>query len=588
MENLVKTFHIAERSPGILGALRGLAHRRYRSINALDRISFEIEAGELVGYIGPNGAGKSTTIKVISGILVPDSGRCEILGRVPWRDRISHVGNIGVIFGQRTQLWWDLPVIESFELLRDIYRVPTPIYSSTLEDLVQVLELDPLLDVPVRQAQLGTAYAMRSRRCAPTPALDLFLDEPTIGLDAVTKLAFRDFIKRFNRDRGVTIILTTHDMDDIEALCERVIVIDEGRIRSDGTLEALRQSITPERRLIVDLMEQDVSIADPYAIVTRREGHRVHLSFDPEISPPAELHRPDRVPVSCARSLRRESSDRGNRRSDIRPEKPVSSYAAILSANFRILLQYRAAAIAGLATQLFWGLIRVMIFEAFYRSTTADQPMNLDQVTTYIWLGQAFIMLLPWNLDRQIHDLIRSGLVGYELLRPVDLYNLWFARALAFRTAPTLLRALPILTLALLFFGMGPPDSVAAGVAFAFSMIGAVLISCAFTTLLSITLMWTVSGQGVASVGAVSVSILTGMISPHPILPGLGPDHHQRAALSWHCRHSLTVSTSVTSLPATRILPLGPPICLDHRPDLGRPVAPRPRRPSPRDAGRLA
>ncbi len=289
MENLVKTFHIAERSPGILGALRGLAHRRYRNINALDRISFEIEAGELVGYIGPNGAGKSTTIKVISGILVPDSGRCEILGRVPWRDRISHVGNIGVIFGQRTQLWWDLPVIESFELLRDIYRVPTPIYSSTLEELVQVLELDPLLDVPVRQLSLG-----QRMRCDLVAALlhqpsILFLDEPTIGLDAVTKLAFRDFIKRFNRDRGVTIILTTHDMDDIEALCERVIVIDEGRIRSDGTLEALRQSITPERRLIVDLMEQDLSVADPFATVTRREGHRVHLSFDPEITPTAEL-----------------------------------------------------------------------------------------------------------------------------------------------------------------------------------------------------------------------------------------------------------------------------------------------------------
>ncbi len=289
VENLVKTFHIAERSPGILGALRGLAHRRYRNINALDRISFEIEAGELVGYIGPNGAGKSTTIKVISGILVPDSGRCEILGRVPWRDRISHVGNIGVIFGQRTQLWWDLPVIESFELLRDIYRVPTPIYSSTLEELVQVLELDPLLDVPVRQLSLG-----QRMRCDLVAALlhqpsILFLDEPTIGLDAVTKLAFRDFIKRFNRDRGVTIILTTHDMDDIEALCERVIVIDEGRIRSDGTLEALRQSITPERRLIVDLMDQALPFSDPHATVTRLEGHRVHLSFNPQVTPPAEL-----------------------------------------------------------------------------------------------------------------------------------------------------------------------------------------------------------------------------------------------------------------------------------------------------------
>ncbi len=197
----------------------------------------------------------------------------------------------------------------------------------------------------------------------------------------------------------------------------------------------------------------------------------------------------------------------------------MSSYAAILSANFRTLLQYRAAAVAGLIAQIFWGLIRVMIFEAFFRSTTADQPMNLDQVITYIWLGQAFIMLLPWNVDRQIHDLIRSGLVGYELLRPVDLYNLWFARALAFRTAPTLLRALPILTLALLFFGMGPPDSVAAGVAFAFSMIGAVLITCAFTMLLNITLMWTVSGQGVAIMSAVAVTILTGMIVPIPFFP---------------------------------------------------------------------
>ena len=197
----------------------------------------------------------------------------------------------------------------------------------------------------------------------------------------------------------------------------------------------------------------------------------------------------------------------------------MTSYAAILSANFRTLLQYRSAAIAGLVTQVFWGLIRVMIFEAFYRSTTADQPMTLDEVITYVWLGQAFIMLLPWNLDRQIHALIRTGMVGYELLRPVDLYNLWLTRALAFRTAPTLLRVIPLLALALLFFGMGPPDSVAAGVAFWFSMIGAVLISCAFTTLLNITLMWTVSGQGVAALSAAAVTMLTGMIIPIPFFP---------------------------------------------------------------------
>ena len=152
-------------------------------------------------------------------------------------------------------------------------------------------------------------------------------------------------------------------------------------------------------------------------------------------------------------------------------------YAAVLSANVRTLLQYRAAAIAGFTTQIFWGFIRVMIFQAFFRSSTAAQPMTVDEVVTYIWLGQAFIMLLPWNRDNQIHALIRSGLVGYELLRPVDLYNLWFARSLAFRLAPTMLRAIPLLTLALLFFGMDPPDSPAAGVAFVLFLVGALLLN---------------------------------------------------------------------------------------------------------------
>ena len=289
VEDLVKTFRIAERSPGVWGALRGIMHRRYRTVSALDGVSFEIEPGELVGYIGPNGAGKSTTVKVISGILVPDSGRCEILGRVPWRDRVDHVRDIGVVFGQRTQLWWDLPVVESFELLREIYRVPANDYAVTLDELVQVMDLSPLMDVPVRQLSLG-----QRMRCDLAAALlhrpsILFLDEPTIGLDAVSKLAFRDFIKRFNRERGVTVILTTHDMDDIEALCTRVMVIGEGVILYDGTLEALRESIAPERRLIVDLAEPDAAVSDPDAVVMRREGRRVHLSFDPRRIPPADL-----------------------------------------------------------------------------------------------------------------------------------------------------------------------------------------------------------------------------------------------------------------------------------------------------------
>ena len=197
----------------------------------------------------------------------------------------------------------------------------------------------------------------------------------------------------------------------------------------------------------------------------------------------------------------------------------MRAYAAVLSANFRTLLQYRAAAIAGFATQIFWGFVRVMIFEAFFRSTTAAQPMNVDEVTTYVWLSQAFIMLLPWNRDSQIHALIRSGHVGYELLRPVDLYNLWLSRSIAFRLAPTLLRAVPLLMLALLFFGMDLPSSPAAGAAFFLSMIGALLISCALTTLLNITIMWTISGVGVANLSYVAVTLLAGFVVPIPFFP---------------------------------------------------------------------
>ncbi len=282
VENLIKHFRVAERSPGLLGALRGVVSRRYHTVDALDGVSFSIEPGELVGYIGPNGAGKSTTIKIISGILVPDSGRCEIMGRIPWEDRKAHVGRIGVVFGQRTQLWWDLPVIESFDLLRDIYRVPRSDYIRNRDEFIAVLGLESLLDTPVRQLSLG-----QRMRCDLAAALlhspsILFLDEPTIGLDAVSKLAFREFIRRFNRERGITVIITTHDMDDIEALCERVIVINSGRILSDGPLEELRRRITRERLLVVHLLDESAAISDPDAVVKRREGDRVQLGFDPD------------------------------------------------------------------------------------------------------------------------------------------------------------------------------------------------------------------------------------------------------------------------------------------------------------------
>ena len=289
VDNLIKAFRVAERRAGVRGALVGLARRRYRTVRALDGVSFSLGEGELLGYIGPNGAGKSTTVKILSGILVPDSGRVEVLGKTPWKHRIETVSQIGVVFGQRTQLWWDLPVVESFELLRDIYRVSQREYERSRDELVELLQIAPLLDTPVRQLSLG-----QRMRCDLTAALlhrprILYLDEPTIGLDAVSKLAVREFVRRLNRDRGVTVILTTHDMDDIEALCRRVIVIHEGGIFLDGTLEELRGRVTRERRLIVDLVNENGQVSDPDAEVISRGPRRVTLRFDPQQIAPADL-----------------------------------------------------------------------------------------------------------------------------------------------------------------------------------------------------------------------------------------------------------------------------------------------------------
>ncbi len=288
VEDLAKTFRIAERTPGLFGAVRGLVQRRHRDVAALAGVSFGVRSGELVGYIGPNGAGKSTTIKVLAGILIPDGGRVEVDGRVPWRQRVEHVRRIGVVFGQRTQLWWDLPVVESLEMLRHIYRVPEERFRAQRAELVELLGLAEFLDKPVRQLSLG--QRMRADLAASLvhgPSI-LFLDEPTIGLDAVSKLAVRSFVKRLNRERGVTVILTTHDMDDIEALCERVIVIGGGTILSDGTLADLRKRVTRERWLTIDLAEGEIEEV-PDAAVISRDGARVCLAFDPEVVSPAAL-----------------------------------------------------------------------------------------------------------------------------------------------------------------------------------------------------------------------------------------------------------------------------------------------------------
>ena len=289
VENLTKTYRISERDPGLLGAVRGLWQRRHREVQALAGVSFSLERGELLGFIGPNGAGKSTTIKVLAGILRPDGGRVEVGGHNPFDDRARHVGRIGVVFGQRTQLWWDLPVGEGFDLLRDIYRVDPQRYRTTRDELVALLHLERVLDQPVRQLSLG--QRMRAEIAAALlhePEL-LFLDEPTIGLDAPSKLAVRDFVRRANRERGTTVLLTTHDMHDIEALAERVIVIGHGRVLADSPVAALRAQVLAERRLVVDFADAaPPPLHLPGVRETAREGRTLVLAFDPaQVAAPA-------------------------------------------------------------------------------------------------------------------------------------------------------------------------------------------------------------------------------------------------------------------------------------------------------------
>lgn len=241
MQNVCKTYKVSKRDAGFSSAFKALFHKEYELIHALDGVSFTISDGEMVGCIGPNGAGKSSTIKILSGILTPEEGTCLINGLTPWNNRIEHVKNIGVVFGQRTQLWWDVPVMDSFELLKEIYRIDDHVYRRNLEQLSEMLGLSELLRTPTRQLSLG-----QRMRCEIAASLlhdpqILFLDEPTIGLDAVSKLAVRDFILKLNEEKKTTVILTTHDMQDIEALTSRIILIGKGKILLDGTLADIKE-----------------------------------------------------------------------------------------------------------------------------------------------------------------------------------------------------------------------------------------------------------------------------------------------------------------------------------------------------------
>ena len=282
LKNVCKHYKIAKRSSGLSEAVKSLFRREYTSIQALDNISFTVRDGEAVGYIGPNGAGKSSTIKIMSGILTPDSGTCFINGRVPWRDRTAHVQEIGVVFGQRSQLWWDVPVADSFELLRDIYRVDGSAYRRTLGRITELLDLGELLRTPARQLSLG-----QRMRCEIAASLlhepkILFLDEPTIGLDAVSKAAVRSFIRAVNKEQGTTVLLTTHDMQDIEALTERILLIGKGRILLDGTLDELKRRRPSQRKLTVAYNGDKLPAIEGLSIL-KDEHSRAELLLDTEL-----------------------------------------------------------------------------------------------------------------------------------------------------------------------------------------------------------------------------------------------------------------------------------------------------------------
>ena len=251
VKQISKTFRVAKKKSGLKEAFKSFIKREYLTVKAVEDISFSIEEGEIVGYIGPNGAGKSTTIKILSGILNPDSGECKIAGMTPWKDRVKYVKKIGVVFGQKSQLWWDIPAEDTFDLLRDIYDIPEEEYISTKNDLIEKLNLKDIINIPVRQLSLG-----QRMRCEIAASLlhnpkILFLDEPTIGLDAVSKQLVRDFIKKLNREKHTTIILTSHDMSDITTLAKRIILIGNGKVLYDGSLKKLKDKYETETSISI-------------------------------------------------------------------------------------------------------------------------------------------------------------------------------------------------------------------------------------------------------------------------------------------------------------------------------------------------
>jgi ABC-2 type transport system ATP-binding protein len=288
VKDLAKVYKIPKRQAGMLGALKSIFKKEYTTKTAVQGVSFSISAGEMVGYIGPNGAGKSTTIKMLTGILVPTSGKVLVNGLIPYKERQKNARQIGVVFGQRTQLWWDLPTQDSFELLKQVYQIPTKRYKQNMDTYNEILGLHEFLHIPVRQLSLGQRMRADIAASLLHDPIILFLDEPTIGLDVVAKSKIRKFIREINIERKVTVILTTHDMADIEKLCKRMILIDNGKLMYDGELAKIKEMYGDKRIMVVDL-EGDAPLELEQVTVLKEENSRKWLKFDARKLTPAEL-----------------------------------------------------------------------------------------------------------------------------------------------------------------------------------------------------------------------------------------------------------------------------------------------------------
>ncbi|WP_228469077.1 ABC transporter ATP-binding protein [Paenibacillus sp. JNUCC31] len=280
MENVSKEFTIYKREKGLWNSVKSIVKRDYVTKTAVNNISFNINKGEMVGYIGANGAGKSTTIKMLSGVLVPSSGTVNVAGRIPYKDRKNNAKIIGVVFGQRTQLYWSLPIEETFELYKKIYKIPDKVYQQNVEFYIELLDLHEFIDVPVRQLSLGQKMRAELAVSLLHDPQILYLDEPTIGLDVVVKQKIRHFIREINKDKQTTVILTTHDMDDIEQICDRIITIDKGNKIFDGSLSNFKEVYGAGHTIIVEFQETNVQLQDSRLTIYKEENAKKWIKFD--------------------------------------------------------------------------------------------------------------------------------------------------------------------------------------------------------------------------------------------------------------------------------------------------------------------